>query len=363
MGKYALENYERYNTYKIRPQPLPMAPDSKGRGQFHKVTLTWKELEPVRGGYNLRELHRLIDDTSNPVLMIKADFPSWVTERASECFASFIRKIGSSLDGNYKLEGIVITTIESCSHEWEAYIDAFGEFPLLVDMHNQELIQYLTIHNMDFGLIVKCSETNWIECCEKLAEYNLQEVWKKRPVLLQIEDSSCGPHIERQAWSWHASMANVPMDLGFSIALRRLTYPKQVSSNGALPLRFWFVNTGSAPCYRDSKVWIRLQQGSNRYDISLRVNTKDWLLGDVTYNEIVKLPEMDPGTYKVSLGIFFEDHSPMQLNMNCTIDHGFYELGSIEIDVVPREEYFHIWDEYYPEGYYPLEDPQSPEEG
>ncbi len=361
MGKYALENYEKLKTYKIRPQPLPEAPENKGRGQFHMITLTWRELEPARGEYHLSELHRLIADTSNPILRIEKDIPSWVTEQASECFASFIRKIASSLRGNHNLEGIIISTMEACSHEWEAYIDAFGDQILFADIYDLELIQYLTVHNIDFGLLVKCSEANWISCCEKFAEHHLQELWEKRPVLLQIEDSSCGPHIARQALAWHASMANVPMDFGFSITLRRMTYPKQVSSKGALPIRFWFVNTGSAPCYRDFKVWIRLQEGANRYDIPLQVNSKDWFLGDITYNEIVKLPEMLPGNYKVSLGIFFEDQSPMQLNINCIMKEGYYELGNIVVDMVSREEYFKIWDDYYPEGYYPLEDPQIPE--
>lgn len=363
MGEYSLESYEKLITYKIRPQTLPVAPGNRGRGLFHMITLSWSELEPKRGEYNLRELHPLIVNTSNPVLRIENDIPSWAKEQSNEYFASFIRKIASSLSGNHNLEGIVITTMGSSYSEWKAYIDGFGKTPLLADIHNQELINYLTIHNIDFGIFVKCREANWIECCEKFAKYHLQDVWEKRPILLQIEDSNYGPNIERQALAWHASMANVPMDIGLCFALRRLTYPKKVSSKGALPLRFWFVNTGSAPCYRDLKVWIRLQQGTNRYHIQLRVNPKDWFLGDITYNEIVKLPDMVPDNYKVSIGIFFEDHSSLELNIKSIVDQGFYELGTIAVDLDPRDEYFHIWDDYYPEGYYPLEDPQRPEEG
>lgn len=362
MGKYSLENYEKYKAYKIRPRQLHSAPNNKGRGQFQTIKVKWKDLEPERGDYDLHNLLNLISKATNPVLQIEAEAPSWVREHTSEYFASFIRKVGSALIGFHQLEGIIITEMEASSQEWDAFIDAFDEHCLLADINNFRLIKYLTIHNIPFGLIVPCSESNWIDCCEKFAAYNLQEIWKKRPVLLQIEDDSCGTHIGRQALAWHASMANLNMNLGYCISLRRLTYPKQVSSGGALPLRFWFVNTGSAPCYHDFTVRIRLQKGDKIYEIPLNTNGDDWSLGDITYNEIVKLPEVIPGNYTLSLGIFFKDHSPMRLNMDCKKNGGFYELGMIEIDLVDRKEYFHIWDDYYPEGYYPLEDPQSPDE-
>lgn len=49
MGKYSLENYEKYKTYKIRPQPLGTHPKNLGRGRGSFLNIPWAELEPERG--------------------------------------------------------------------------------------------------------------------------------------------------------------------------------------------------------------------------------------------------------------------------------------------------------------------------
>lgn len=360
MGKYLLENYEIYKQYKIRPKPLNEDLKNRGRGQFNIVNINWADFEVARGNYQVNKLFTLINRADNPVLTIGPDCPSWVTDNESDYFASFIRQVGSCLKDNHKLEGVIVTSEKSFVQVWDAYIDAFSDFILFVDINNKDLINYFNIHKKDFGLIIRCSENNWLDACEKLAEEHLQDVWKSNPVLLQIEENCVGTNISKQAAFWHASMANLKMDIGYRIELRRLTYPKTVSTNGALPLRFWFVNTGSAPCYHEFNMYLRLKNENNIYDIPLNVNSRSWLIGDIIHNEIAKLPDMVPGRYKVLVGIFFKDNTPMNLNINNDVENGFYDLGLIDVDAVCRDEYFHIWDNYYPEGYYPLEDPQSP---
>jgi len=223
------------------------------------------------------------------------------------------------------------------------------------------LIRYLKNCQKDFGLTVTCSEDNWIECCEAFASQGLQSTWEKQPVILHITDTSCGYHIKREALRWHAGFSNIRMDLGFNLTIRRLTYPNNVSSNGVLPIRFWFVNNGSAPCYRKFNILIKLEQDETKYIIPLTVDTRSWLLGDITHNEMVQLPVMKDGTYTLSVGSFFEDKTAMYLNIQGKKSGEYYEMGSIDVDTINRDDLKHVWENYYPEGYYPLEDPQSPD--
>jgi hypothetical protein len=360
MGKYSLENYNTFETYKIRPQPLLKVPENRGRGQITYLEFSWEELEASRGEYNIAPIVEAIAATVNPVLVIKPTKPSWLTNSIEECFASLIRRVGSSLSGNKKLTGVTISTVKESSREWEAYIDAFDNIPILVDLKNSKLIRYLKEKRIPFGLIVNCSEDNWIDCCEALARLGLQNTWEQRPVILHITDTIAGDHVQREHLRWHVGFSNLPMNMGYDFSLRRLISPKNISSKGALPLRFWFVNNGSAPCYHEFTLKILLQQGSTKYELTMNIDRKTWQLGDITHNEIVQLPEMKQGVYTLLAGIFFDDHMPMHLNLQGNVEKGFYELGRIEVDTNNRDDLFHAWDDFYPEGYYPLEDPKAP---
>lgn len=362
MGKYSLENYEKYKTYKIRPQIRQTSPENIGCKTINYITLLWEELETERGRYDMNPLQEALRKTRNPVLILNPRIPTWVNDHGSEYFSKLIRKVGSFLSGNRQLVGVVISTAEDSSREWEAYIQAFDDIPILADIHNNMLIHYLSVSQTGFGLIVKCSEETWLESAEAFARQNLQYTWERYPVLLQVTGDVCGPHIVSQAMRWHAVAADKQLEIGYNFIIRRLTYPQEVSSNGALPLRFWFENTGNAPCYREFTIMIRLQQGNLSYDIPLMADTKAWKLGDITYNEIVSLPAMKQGTYTISVGAFFEENNPMYLGIETPEINGFYSMGTIAVDMVEREELFHIWEDYYPEGYYPLEDPKAPED-
>lgn len=365
MGKYSLENYSTYETYIIRPQSLPKAPNNMGHGQINYLEFSWELLEANSGNYNIYSIIKAITKTLNPVLVIKPTRPSWLKDSIEEWFASLIRKVGSSLAENnpagYKnLTGVIISTVYESPRVWDAYIEAFGDIPILADIHNSRLIRYLQEKGIIFGLVVTCSEDNWIDCCEAFARYNLQNTWKQRPVLLHITDKVAGTNIQREYLRWHAGFTNLPMDVGYNFSPRRLTYPKNVSSKGALPLRFWFVNSGSAPCYQAFTLRIQLHQGDMKFELTMNIDRNAWKLGDITHNEIILLPEMKQGTYTLSVGVFFQNQIPMNLNIQGNEKNGFYELGMIEVDTNNRDDLFHAWNDFYPEGYYPLEDPKSP---
>lgn len=361
MGKYSLENYEKYKTVKFRPYPLPSNDAQSRNGAFQYVSYSWNELEPTRGEYKLEQLKTALKSARNPILWIKPDLPLWVKGHADECFAAFIRKVGSYIDSDSRLEGVVISTLADGKEEWNAYMDSFEFTTLLADLHNARLIQYLREHGRGFGLIVNCSEDNWITCCEAFAKQKLQQVWKSYPVVLHFTDNVCGPNSRRESHRWHASLSNLEIELGYDLTLRRLTYPENVSSGGSLPLRFWFVNTGTSRNYREFRLWVKLVQGDVSYEIPIHAATESWLTGDLVHNEIIQLPDMPPGNYTLSFGLFFEDRTFINLNIQSNVQDGYYEAGTVNVEITSEDPLLNIWDTYYPEGYYPLEDPKLPE--
>jgi hypothetical protein len=182
------------------------------------------------------------------------------------------------------------------------------------------------------------------------------------------------------------------MNLGYNFTLRRLTYPKIIAGKGALPVRFWFVNTGSAPSYKKLQLKLKLefrqelpndsqqklsyehQQGNSYvtqqripseaertdYTFPLHIDHNTWKIGDITHNEILPLPDMKNGIYLLSVGMFLLDGAPIHLDLRAKEKQGYYELGIIEVNNSLTDDLLHAWDDFYPEGYYPLEDPQVP---
>ncbi|WMJ87005.1 DUF4832 domain-containing protein [Anaerocolumna sp. MB42-C2] len=362
MGKYSLENYEIYKTKKIRPVLLSTPQDNYGRGQINYITCSWAELEPHRGCYRFAALLEEVLVTFNPVLILKPDYPDWVKDYQEECFTRFIRRAGSYFEkNNSSLIGTVITTINNKIVEWDAYLEGFRNFTLFADLHNYELISFLKNRKQEFGIRISCSEDNWIKCCEDLAGQFLQNHWERKPVLLHVLDETLGQETQRQALQWHAGFSNKKLNLGFHIALRRLTYTEKVSSGGVLPARFWFVNTGSSPCYSDLKIKLKLIREDEIHLINVSSAPSDWPVGDIIQNEIIQLPSLEEGNYSLSVGIFHKNDLPVSMGIDGKQNDGFYKMGDIRIDYVNRDNLKNVWENYYPEGYYPLEDPKRPE--
>jgi hypothetical protein len=60
--------------------------------------------------------------------------------------------------------------------------------------------------------------------------------------------------------------------------------------------------------------------------------------------------------------LFRSDGNPIPLRIEAKQENGYYELGSIDVDPGLENNLLHAWDDFYPDGYYPLEDPQAPKE-
>lgn len=356
---FTLDSYEQYETVLVRP--LPRAQDEPGSGRFTYVEAAWDELEPSRGAFALAGMKAAIRAATRPVLVLRPVPPAWAAADPAGCFAAFVRKVGSAVDADGLLEGVVITTTADRPEEWNAYMDAFEAVPLLADLHHAGMIRHLRERGRAFGLLVACSEANWIECCEAFARQQLQRVWRHSPVVLHVEDPSAGPAVTREALRWHAGLSNVDMGLGSRLALRRMTYAAAAASGGCLPLRLWFDESGSARRYRELALRLRLSRDGVAYEIPLHADTQAWLTGDLVHNEMLQLPEATPGDYAVALGAFAGDGSPVRLSIEGQGDDGYYEAGMLRIEGPGLDPHLGIWDTYYPEGYYPLEDPKLPD--
>jgi hypothetical protein len=362
MGKYSLENYEKYKTVKIRPQPLSNSEHDASQGPFEYVSFSWRALEPHRGEYRLEAIHEALRTAQNPILVLVPELPIWVQDYAPDCFAALIRKVGSYMDSDRRLTAVLISTLADSKEEWNAYMESFETQTLLAELQNDRLIQHLREHSRGFGLLVKCSEANWIECCEAFAKHKLQKIWKRYQVVLHVTDDVCGPHTRREAYRWHAGLSNLNIGLGYHLTLRRLTYPETVYSRGSLPLRLWFVNAGSCRIYREFQLWVQLKQKEVSYEYPLHAATHSWLTGDLVHNEMILLKDMLPGKYTLNLALYFEDRSYIPLHIQNPQQDGYYEAGTIQVEISAEDPLKNIWDTYYPEGYYPLEDPVVPEQ-
>ena len=357
---FSLESYAKYRTVTVRPRPAAVTSTDRERESCDFIEFDWCELEPERGVFLLDELEGALQNAIHPVLILRPDPPSWAQTEPAAYYASFVRKVGGRADRIARLAGVVISSLAGSKEVWNAYADAFKAVPVLADLHNSGLIRHFRERNRSFGLLIRCREENRIECCEAMAREGLHHLWKSQPVVLQVADSDCSPALERDAHRWHASFANAKLGLGCRLELRRMTYPEAVSSGGSLPVRLWLVNSGSATMYRPFHLKLRLQSGDDVWELPLAADTRAWLTGDIVHNEVLTLPAMPARGYRLSLGLFGEDRLPVPLYIEGIGEDGYFEAGTIEIEE-SADRLMNIWDSYYPEGYYPLEDPQTPD--
>ena len=357
MGQYSLENYEQYKTYKIRPDHLAVAPKNKGCGVYKTVVVDWIDIEPTKGNFILDPLLKAL--VGNVILVIAKKVPKWVMSY-DENLPPFLDKLASVLDGHSNIIGLAIKSHHQSSLLVEAYLNAFVKTPLMIYLEDTWLISGRHKYPRNFGIIISLTVDNTLDCCVRLAKHGLQHTWQHSPVVVNVEEGQLNEDMISDIHRWHPIAATCELKLGFNLRLRRLTYPVKLSSGGAMPLRFWFENTGTSPIYHKVQVKLKLCQGSNDYNYSLDENEGLWTLGDITMNQIIRMEAMPVGDYEVWIRLDVQNEA---LAIDCAAPRteAYYHVGMAHVDEVRREAYFNIWDSYYPEGYYPLEDPKVPE--
>jgi len=191
---------------------------------------------------------------------------------------------------------------------------------------------------------------------------NMQNDWKKSPVSFEI----CGTfrtwrdrekynreqvkYIFDESLKWHMSSFNAKIlmlppewkdlvddwlkKMGYRFVLRRFTYPESVRQNWRLPFTTWWENKGVAPCYKDFTMAVRLKSGSREALYISDANLKEWLPGDIVYDDDFFVPFDFPlGTCDVQVAIVDRlNHEPrVKLAIEGRLEDGWYHLGKVNI--------------------------------
>jgi hypothetical protein len=157
-------------------------------------------------------------------------------------------------------------------------------------------------------------------------------------------------YIFDQALKWHISSFNaksspVPEEweplvnewlkrMGYRYVLRKFAYRNVVGGNGKIAFQTWWENKGVAPVYKDFALAIRLKNDSQTVVMITDADIREWLPGDIVYNDAVFVPDRTPaGTYDIQIGIVDPVTQKPKVKLaieGITVD-GWYQLGKINI--------------------------------
>lgn len=345
MGKYSLDGYERYPVIRCRPQETGEPVEGAGIRRFQTVRL---------------RLGQLPELTQKTLLLLSVGQEETAHMAEAE---SALRSLAAAYCRHPLVLGVTVETAGSGAAKrrlWETAAEAFAPRRLIIPIQDGEQLDYALKHGFAGGILARIGK-NPYDTCEAFAEQQAQQLFKRMPVLVSAE--GCAPPAAAAfARQWHAAATeNIPDALaGWRIALRRLVYPRALSSGGFAPLQFWWTNQGPSFFHGPAEVRLRMVGEKGAYPIALQDKPGRIPLADRVHNEIVRLPETPVGDYRLEYGIFDGEGNALTLCHHGRTADGYYPADVMHIDDTPRPEYQHIWDDYSPDGYYPLEDPKVP---
>ena len=248
---------------------------------------------------------------------------------------------------------------------WEGPAVRLGDDEALARMHASGL---------PFALILPVGSEPLPEIGWRIAQAALQSHWRTGPVFVEWASadvqSVCAEaqapvavrfgDIRREAVRWHAAGCCGIPGFGSRVELRKASWSLKATAGGMLPVRLWWVSTGTSPCYGSHPVVLRLSDGHAFHDLPLQEDIGRFIEGDDTTNRMIRLPDMPPGRYTVSIGAMGYPLAIGDVGLGPPDGDGFFPLGAIDLDCEPRAWMQEVWNTYYPEGYYPLEDPEVP---
>jgi len=322
----------------------------------------------------------------------QSDVNGWMVDaedpRYAEHFGGLIRDLGARYDGHPDLEAVDISIVgawgEGAGSELlsqkarealiNAYTESFRKTPLIALMMDKETNMYAN-SQIPVGWRMDClgdlgfwadEQNGWSHMYDfyarEIINCNMQDDWKKSPVSFEI----CGTfrtwrdhekynreqvkYIFDESLKWHMSSFNakilmVPPEwkdlvddwlkkMGYRFVLRRFTYPETLRQNGKLPFTTWWENKGVAPCYKDFTMAVRLKSGSREALYISDANLKEWLPGDIVYDNDFFIPfDFPTGTCDVQVAIVDRlNHEPrVKLAIEGRLDDGWYQLGKVNI--------------------------------
>src|SRR5690606_5004199 len=119
--------------------------------------------------------------------------------------------------------------------------------------------------------------------------------------------------------------------------LRRFSYPEVVQKNRKLDFESWWENKGVAPSYVQYPLAIRLKNKTHESTMLTKADVREWLPGDIVYNDTVFLPVGLPaGDYQLEIALVETprhlDQPPVpkvKLAIEGITPEGWYSLGEI----------------------------------
>lgn len=151
----------------------------------------------------------------------------------------FLQRLGMQTQGGCRCAGVLLDTDAVDPAEFSVWRRAFDGAVLIARADQTEQIAALRIAGLPFGLLLD-ARAGILPVRRQLAEQGLQFVWQSAPVFLLAKGCPDGGAALKQAMDgWHVLAADVPGAVPGTLLVRRVTYPKALSSGGALPLRLW----------------------------------------------------------------------------------------------------------------------------
>jgi hypothetical protein len=256
----------------------------------------------------------------------------------------------------------------------DSYTDVFRKTPLIALLMDRETNMYAN-SQISVGWRVDCIGDLGFWAAEEngfthmydfypnnIMDYGVKDDWERSPISFEIcgtflrwkelegYDRDDVKYIFDETLKWHISSFNaksspVPAEwkdlvddwlkrMGYRFVLRRFLYPNEVSRNGKLGFKSWWENKGVAPCYKEFILAIRLKSGDRVAVLPTDANIKEWMPGDIIYDNSVFIPhDMPVGNYDVQVAVVDRwNYKPMvNLAIEGRDEDGWYQLGQINI--------------------------------
>ena len=345
MGKYSIDAFEVHPLVKLRPVTT-----KPGVTSFQLLELHQAELEKAE----LLAPPAVVGD--QVILLLHLDEKSDLSDACG-----FIRRMGSCYEGGEGFAAVVMAmgAFDGVAREQlvKAYAQGFDATFLLAEPGNG-VAEICRRMGVPFGLWLEL-DRGILPLRRSIGQENLARVWEKYPVYLLAGREMTEEELDA-ARRWHISAADVALPYGGWMTLRRMMFPKGLTTGGLMPLRLWWQNIGTAPIYENVQLQLELCYSENRYKIEAPATLDRPGVGDRTMNLLAKLPEVPCGTYELWIGLKAGEKS-LPLAMEAQEDGGLYRVGDVTLDDASRPYLATMWEEQYADGYYPLEDPAQPE--
>ena len=345
MGKYSIDAFEVHPLVKLRPVTTKPGATGFQMLELHQAELEKAELlaPPAVAGEKV-------------ILLLHLDEKSDLSDACG-----FICRMGSCYEGGKGFAAVVMAmgTFGGVAREQlvKAYAQGFDATFLLAEPGNG-VAEICRRMGVSFGLWLEL-DRGILPLRRSIGQENLARVWEKCPVYLHAGKEMTEEELDA-ARRWHISAADVALPYGGWMTLRRMMFPKGLTTGGLMPLRLWWQNIGTAPIYEKVQLQLELRCDGNRYEIEASGMLEHPGVGDSTMNLLAKLPQVPYGTYELWIGLKAGEKF-LPLAMEAQEDKGMYHVGQVTLDDVSRPYLATMWEEQYADGYYPLEDPAQPE--